>query len=142
MSWRARLTVIALLASTAVAVSAVPAAASGTFNPVQDTYVDSSSPTSKFGSQPYLKVDNSPILNGYLRFTVQGVGPTTSAVLRLYAESASSTGLDVHTVADTSWTEGQVTYNNAPTIGAIIHSTGSFSAGGWLSVDVSSVVKG
>lgn len=142
MSWRAKLSVVALVAGTALALSALPADASTTFTPVADTYVDASSPTTKFGSRSYLKVDNSPVLNAYLRFSVQGVGSSTSAILRLYAETASSTGLDLHTVADTSWSENQVTYNNAPAIGPSLHSTGSFTAGSWITIDVSSVVHG
>jgi parallel beta-helix repeat protein len=140
MRIRALLIVCLVVASSLLALPAQ--AASTTFNPVADTYVDASAPTATNGSKIYIKVDHSPILNSYLRFEVEGVGSTSSAILRLYAETSSSTGLTVHRVSDTGWEEGQVTYNNAPSIGSPIGSTGSFSGGKWLTIDVSSVVKG
>ena len=129
-----------MVASTLLALPAQ--AASTTFNPVADTYVDASAPIANNRSKLYIRVDHSPIVNSYLRFTVQGVGSTSSVILRPYAETSSSTGLTVHRVSDTGWDESQVTYNNAPLIGSAIHSTGSFSGGKWLTIEVSSVVKG
>lgn len=142
MSWRAILAVATVVVAAAFVLPASSAVASTTFTPAADTYVDASSPTTKYGSQLYLKVDNSPLLNAYLKFTVQGVGPSSSAILRLYAESSSSTGFDLHTVANTGWSESQVTYSTAPAIGPVIHSTGSFTGGSWVTIDVSSVVTG
>ncbi len=141
MKWLARLGAVAVLAGTALALAAAPTSAS-TFNSTADTYVDASAPTTKFGTKAYVRVDGSPILNSYLRFTVSGVGTTTSAVLRFYAESASSSGVSVHSVADTTWSESLMTYNNAPPMGPILTTTGSFAAASWVSVDVSSVVHG
>jgi parallel beta-helix repeat protein len=140
MRIRALLIICLVVASSLLALPAQ--AASTTFNPVADTYVDASAPTATNGSKTYIKVDHSPILNSYLRFTVQGIGSTSSAILRLYAETSSSTGLTVHQASDTDWEERQVTYNNAPSIGSPIGSTGSFSGGKWLTIDVSDVVNG
>jgi hypothetical protein len=50
--------------------------------------------------------DNSPDLNSYLRFDVQGLsGSITSATLRIYANSSSSVGYDLHTVIDNTLTQ-------------------------------------
>src|SRR5215218_4816353 len=115
MRIRALLIACLVVASSLLALPAQ--AASTTFNPVADTYVDASAPTANNGSKIYTRVDNSPKLTSYLRFTVQGVGSTSSAILRLYAETSSSTGLSVHRVSDTDWLESKVTYNNAPSLG-------------------------
>jgi len=82
------------------------------------------------------------VRRGYLRFNVQGVGPVSSAVLKFYAETGSSTGIEVHAVTDTTWGETTTTYNNAPAVGAVLDTTGPFSSGTWITVDVSSAVTG
>ena len=45
-------------------------------------------------------------------------------------------------MADTGWTEGGITYGNAPAIGAQLGTTGALTAGTWASVDVSAKVTG
>jgi len=90
-----------------------------------------------------VRADGSPDLNSYLRFDVQGLtGSVTSATLRVYANSASSLGYDVYTVSDNTWTESTITYSNAPAMGSQLGSSGTFSAGTWTSVDVTSYITG
>ena len=113
------------------------------FNPEADAYVRSSSAGSNYGSSTSLRVDASPDTRSYLRFTVQGaIGTVTSATLRVYANSSSSTGHLVRDVADDSWQEGTITYSNAPALGNVVGSSGSFSAGGYVDVDVTSLITG
>jgi parallel beta-helix repeat protein len=71
---------------------------------------------------------------------VQG-GPR-SGVLKLYAESGSTAGVEVHKVGDNTWGETTTSDANAPAVGTLIGRTGPFSAGTWLSVDVSSAIGG
>jgi len=79
----------------------------------------------------------------YLRFNIQGVNGTVQRVtLRVYANSASSTGFDIGNVANNTWTESTINYNNAPAIGSSVGSSGPFSAGVWTTVDVTSLVTG
>jgi parallel beta-helix repeat protein len=139
MSRRVIVAVLAALVGGLLAVSVMPVGAS-TFAPVADTYVDASVPTANYGTRAYIKVDNSPVLRTYLRFNVQG-GPS-SGVLKLYAESGSSAGVEIHAVASNSWGETTTTDANAPAVGALIGRTGPFTAGTWLSVDVSSAITG
>jgi len=141
MSRRAMLAVVALLGGLLAVAAAAPAAAT-TFNPAADTYVDASHPTTNYGTRQNMRIDNSPVRRGYLRFNVQGVGPVSSAVLKFYAETGSSTGIEVHAVTDTTWGETTTTYNNAPAVGAVLDTTGPFSSGTWITVDVSSAVTG
>ena len=93
-----------------------------TFNPVADAYVIQPSGTSNYGSSSSLRVDGSPVARSYMRFVVNGLNGAAiqSAVLRIYANSASATGLSVQAEANNSWTENQITYSNAPTPGNTI----------------------
>ena len=116
-----------------------------TLNSTADSYVVSSSPTSNFGSSKTLLVDNSPIDHSYLQFNVTGLKKAPSKVtLQIFANSTSSAGFDVYSVANTSWTETGITYSNAPAFAA--SKTGSSGAiktsGAFYSVDVTSLVKG
>jgi parallel beta-helix repeat protein len=143
MSRRIVIAVVAALLGGLLAVAAAaPAAASSTSNPVADSYVDASAPGTNFGTALYVRADASPVRRAYLRFNVQGVGSSTSAVLRFFAESSSHGGLEAHSVSSTSWDETSINYNNAPAVGATLDTTGAFGAGSWVTVDVSSAVTG
>jgi uncharacterized repeat protein (TIGR02543 family) len=112
------------------------------FNPVADSYVDAGNPGTNFGSNLSLRVDGSPVLNGYLRFVVGGTkGNVTGATLRVYANSAGVLGYQTQTVSDNSWAESGITYNNAPAVGSVIGASGAFTGGNYTEVDVSSYVN-
>ena len=120
-----------------------PQTGSVTFTPVADAYVDSANPTSNFGTSTTLRTDASPDLHSYLRFDVQGLtGNVTSATLRIYANSASTLGYNVYAVPDTTWTETGITSSNAPALGSSWGSSGTFSANGWTTVDVTAYITG
>ena len=121
-----------------------PASGGGasTFAPVADSYVNETSPGSNFGTQTQVRVDGSPVVRAYLRFTVQGVvGTITSAKLRIYANSSSSTGHEAR-AADSTWSETAITFADAPAVGAIAGTSGPFSGGGYVEVDVTSLIAG
>jgi hypothetical protein len=82
-------------------------------------------------------------MRSYLRFTVSGLGGATvqSATLRIYANSANSAGFSVLALADNTWGETTITYNNAPTSGNTIKSSAGFSTGTWVQVDISSYIN-
>jgi parallel beta-helix repeat protein len=128
----------ALVIAPAAAFAAPPAS----FAAAADSYVDSSAPSSNFGSKLYLITDNSPVRTGYLRFNVQGVPEFGSATLELYAEGSHSSGFTVYSVADTTWGESTITAANAPPVGAALDSSGPVSAGTWVSLDVAAAVTG
>ena len=73
-----------------------------TFNPVADSYVDTSNASKNFGTATTIRVDGSPVVNSYLRFTVSGLSGKTISQVRLliFANSASSSGITAKTVAD------------------------------------------
>ncbi len=122
--------------------SPTPASSTG-FSDVADAYVDSSNPTTNYGTSTTLRTDASPIVNSYLRFNVQGTsGPVTKATLKIHANSSLSAGYQVHAVADNTWGETTINYNNAPALGSTINTSGAVSTGTWVSVDVTSFITG
>jgi len=120
-------------------------ASSMTFNPVADSAVDSSNASSNYGISATLRTDASPTIRTYMRFNVQVIsGGITKATLRIYANSASSGGLSLRSVADNTWSETTTTYSNAPAFGSQLFPPvpQSFSSGTWVTIDVTSLVSG
>jgi acid phosphatase type 7 len=114
-----------------------------TFNPVADAYVSQSAPTSNYGITTTLRVDNSPVVRSYLRFTVSGFsGAVTSAVLKIYANSSQSVGFNVDKLSNNTWTESGINFSNAPAAGAAINKPAAVTSGTWVSVDVSPYITG
>lgn len=130
--------------SNAASAAASQAATVNTFNPVADAYVNSSSPDSNYGKNVSLRVDGSPVVRSYLRFDLSGLNSDLiqTAVLRIYANSASATGYSVHALANDQWNETSITYSNAPAAGTILNDSHPFNAGVWTVVDISSYVHG
>src|SRR5947209_18932299 len=72
-----------ILIGVVLTASAAPAPVS--VGPVADSYVQSDQSGTNSGTQTQIRVDGSPVVRGYLRFDVQGLGrPVTKAMLRLY----------------------------------------------------------
>ena len=114
-----------------------------TFNPSADSYVDSGSSSTNYGTQTQLRGDGSPVVRSYLRFDVQGAGGTISrATLRIFANSASTGGYEIRSVSNNTWGETSITYSNSPAVGNILDTSGGFSAGAWTTVDVTPHITG
>jgi hypothetical protein len=88
-------------------------------------------------------VDSSPVVNSYLRFTVQGLSGHTISRIRLliYANSGSSESIAARTVADNTWGETTITFHNAPAMGNNLASVSPVAAGTWLTFDVTSYIN-
>src|SRR5438270_7838321 len=125
-----------------------PAAAQSTpttYISVSDTYDSAASPTGTNALLSYVKVmGTSQPRNGYLKFSVSGLsGSVTSATLRLFSLTAGNPGVDVHAVADNSWDESTLTWNNAPPYApAVTSSSGVFASGTWITLNVTPLVNG
>lgn len=114
-----------------------------TFNPVADAPVREERPDSNLGGFYQLKAWASPENISFLRFDVQNLdAPVTAATLRLYTLDSSASGIAVQAVADNSWNEMTITYNNAPPAGSVINTSGAMAAQSWVEVDVTSTVTG
>jgi hypothetical protein len=114
-----------------------------TFTSIADAYVNETSPTTNYGSLSTLRTDGSPILRSYLRFNVQGLsGNVSRATLRVFANTASSAGCSASSVSNNTWTESTINYNNAPSVGGALGSSGSFGAGIWINIEVTAYITG
>ena len=116
-----------------------------TFAAVADATVRSDTPATNYGSATILEVDNSPVQDLLVKFTVTvPAGKTvTSAKLRLYDVEASVKGGDVYRTANTAWTEGAVTWSNAPAADATpLGGLGAVAVNTWYEVDVKQAVTG
>ncbi len=120
-----------------------PPAGTFTFTPIGDSYVAANNPTKNYGSSSQLRADASPDVRSYLRFNAVGLaGNIASATLKIYANSNSSSGFNVHSPSASGWTELGITYANAPAMGPVIGASGPLAAGNWTLVDVTSLVSG
>jgi len=121
-----------------------------TFAPTEDASVDSSAPSTNFGSSDRLNVDGSPASAAVLKFNVTGTTgcAVSSAKLRLTVGSGSTDGSpyggDVYAVSDNSWSESTVTWNTKPAAGTtkIASRTSSVALNTAYTWDVTSLVKG
>jgi hypothetical protein len=122
--------------------TSTPVVSSVTFIPVADTYVDAANPSINHGTSTTLRLDGSPDVHAYQRFTITGVSGTITQVrLLLFANNSDSSGIRLWSVIDNTWGELTMTYSNAPALGAQIASLGSFAAG-WVTLDVTSYITG
>ncbi|MFI6128618.1 DNRLRE domain-containing protein [Micromonospora sp. NPDC051141] len=140
---------VLVAASTAAVLtgSGAASAASVTFTPVADTYVQSDTAGTSYGTATQLVVDNSPARRMFLRFSVTGLGgPVTGAKLRLHTISGndgSDAGGSVRAMSGTTWSETGTTWNNQPAVdGVALGSIGSVGPGSWYEVDVTAAVTG
>jgi chitodextrinase len=115
-----------------------------TFETTADSYVNEVLFDSNFGTATSLRVDASPILNSFLRFSVQGLyGKSISSVLLLvYANSSSGNGVEVLTVSDNQWTENSINFTNAPQMGSVIATSPTVSANNWIIFDITNYITG
>jgi hypothetical protein len=115
-----------------------------TLTPEADAYVDAAAVSTNYGSTASLRIDGSPIERAYLRFNVSGLNGATiaSAILKIYANSASTAGYTVYGVSNNSWSESALTYNNMPAQGSALNVSGKVTAAAWNTIDVTSFVKG
>jgi hypothetical protein len=138
------LTCLAALVGVLSLPNAKATSATSRFTSSADAYVNQAQPKGNFGTAPALRTDGFPKLErSYLRFDVtQLAGSVTKATLRLYAGSRNRSGYTVRSVASTDWSEGGITYANAPPLGAVVATLGAVARNTWTSVDVTGVVNG
>ena len=133
-------------ASNSATVTTPAGGSTFTFTPTDDAYVDQVSASTNFGAATRVVTDNSPVDDGLMKFTVATGGcAITSATLSLTVGSsstdASAKGGDLHTTAGTNWSEGTVTWANAPAANAAtIASLGAVTSGTTYTLVVTSAV--
>jgi chitodextrinase len=135
-------------ASLTVTTPAAGGTGSFTFTATDDATVDASQPATNLGSASRITVDNSPVNDALVKFTVSGLNgcTVTSARLRLTVGSAtddkSAYGGDVYSTSN-SWSQSTVTYNTEPAAGTKTGSvTGSVALNTSYLFDVAPLVSG
>jgi hypothetical protein len=114
-----------------------------TFTPVADAYIKAANPTTNYGTATTLRTDASPIIRSYLRFEVQGLSTSIKRVtLRIFVNSNSTIGYAVNSVTGNTWTESGINYNNAPSVGGSLGSSGNIIGGTWATVDITPYITG
>ncbi|MEA2596830.1 MAG: hypothetical protein QOF01_3299 [Thermomicrobiales bacterium] len=118
------------------------------FTTVADARVNSSQPTTRYGSSNHLRVQGgigTSDIDSYLRFTVTGVsGAVKKSTLRLFVPTGSGYGTAdgpaVYT-AGNSWSEATITWNNRPArSNRARDDKGKLAAGTWVSFNVTPLV--
>ncbi len=148
VSFAALALAVAAGAMTLAVTAPSAAAATSTFTPVADTYVNSGSASTNYGTSTQLGVDNSPVKRTFLRFTVTGLTEAvTTAKLRLHVDdvsgAASNNGGTLKTMSNLTWSETGVTWNNQPAIdGTTVGSLGNVSRNTWYELDVTAAISG
>jgi 3-phytase len=110
-----------------------------------DARVVQANPTRNFGTAPALRVNSgiTTTVTSYVRFTVSGLTtPIERAVVRVYATSASATGVALHVTSNT-WDEQQITWNSRPSYDPTpIATSGPITSDSWVDFVVTSLVQG
>jgi len=110
-----------------------------------DANTSSLSPTTNFGNSIAIIVGSGS--NAYVKFSFTDLGSAVNgsniskATLVLYVDAVLTSGtMDVYQV-NGSWSEGKITWNNAPTLGTKLFSAVSVSSMGYLQLDLTSTVQ-
>jgi len=136
----ASLTVLLLGLFLGLAAAQIPA--------TDDSYTASSNPNSNYGSQSMLDVIG-PGVNSYIRFDLTALpakltgSNVSKATVRLNVNGVTTAGtFDVYEVTK-SWTEGAITYSNAPPLGTKVNSAVMIptSKRNFIDVDVTQAVQ-
>jgi len=135
--------------STPLNVQGVPnfqTASTLTFAAAADAYVEELHPDANNGTLDYLQVENANNRNaeGYIRFTVSGVaGTVQNARLRVYTTANSSTNGPAVYMANNSWTETGIIWNNRPSrTSGVIDNKGAIDKNTWVEYVVTPQVAG
>jgi hypothetical protein len=110
-----------------------------------DANTSSIFPTANFGNSIALLVCSGS--NTYIQFDLSDLGSgvtgsnVSKATLILYTDFVLASGtMDVYQV-NGSWSEGKITWNNAPMLGTKLYSAVSATSTGYLSLDLTSTVQ-
>ncbi|NQX01715.1 DNRLRE domain-containing protein [bacterium] len=124
--------------------------AAGTSGPVVDVYVrDGGNAGTNFGAASQLVCKYDAAINSgytrvtYLKFDVSDLAEAQSVKLKLVPFQVDGTAsLAFERIADDSWSEVAMTWNNRPTgTGTLVASVGGFVVGQQIEVDLTNVAK-
>ncbi len=124
--------------------NALAASTTISLKPTADSYVNSSLPSTNYGTSSSLNVIKSPTDVTYFKFDLSSLSAKviTKAQLSLSITNASINSEQIYQVTDTSWTETGITYSKQPVVGSQIVKTFTASKTGTVTIDLTSFVSG
>ncbi len=138
---------VCVLATVAVAQLLAPSAtksATQTFTVSADSYVSESNPDAVHGDWNYLLVDGGPEEHtSYLRVDIPPAHRDLKKVtLRVFSTQEDPLGVTVRFVADDTWRESTLTFNNAPDhVGRVLGHAGPIGANEWVDIDITDALR-
>lgn len=117
-----------------------------TFAITGDTYVDQGRPGSNFSGSTRILIDSDTgrgmDRHGYVKATVSGIsGVVDRAMLRFWVANPTVNGPRVYRTT-TTWSVGSVTWRTRPArVGSYASDAGAISAGRWVDLDVTQIVR-
>jgi calcineurin-like phosphoesterase family protein len=108
---------------------------------VDDAYVAGDIPGGNFGQASDLQTDTNPTRKSYIKFNLQSLAgrPISLARLRMFVTDRSGVTQNINEIADNTWTENTLTFNNRPGSGTTVK-TFVPSANGWVEVEMTSYI--
>ena len=118
-------------------------------SPVADAYVDDSAPDSNYGSEGVIRLVTPTVIGGgyeqrvgFLKFNIDVPGTIISAKLKLYNDQSSKNRyVNLHNVANSSWEETLITWNNQPLMGDSLQQL-DILGNSWQEFDVLPAING
>jgi hypothetical protein len=107
--------------------------------PVADARTKADEPSKWLGDDDMLRIDGDPEKRAYLRFELPDIdGEITRLTLQLFAITDVEQGFDVYQVGS-DWTEGTLTFENAPALGERLAIAPTAAADSWLEIDLTAL---
>lgn len=101
----------------------------GQVTPSQDSYTNSTTPTTNYGAKTLLDVDAASQIT-YIQFDLSSIPAGTNvgqATLKLYVNSVATAGSFNVDYVNGTWSESKITYSLAPALGSAIASSVSIT---------------
>ena len=114
--------------------------------PTDDAHIQSNAGTGNYGSDTKMKIKDASSVDfqGLVKYTVDLGGETLqSATLKLSGATVANPAINpkIYACADTTWTEGGVTWDTRPTMGSEIDSLAGTNTDAVLEFDVTSAIS-
>ncbi|MEX2314557.1 MAG: DNRLRE domain-containing protein, partial [Thermomicrobiales bacterium] len=112
-------------------------------HPTADALVNSTKPTTNYGTAKNLAATTFPGQKSYLTFDLTAIEAVDRATLRVFSISRNWGGMQLRSVPNAAWDESTITWRTAPETNDRVVSVPQRSVqNGWLEIDVTSLVAG
>jgi arylsulfatase A-like enzyme len=114
--------------------------------PIKDAFVQGGTDAdNNFGADPELKVQHGSDENSkkkvYIQFDLSQTTEADRAVVRLYTNTEIASTIAVYETSAPTWSENEITWNNAPAMGPVIATNPVNSSNGYYDWDITAYVR-